>query len=152
MSVPDKAFIRAAFDSITPRYDMLNQVLSFGMSETWRKRSTEIVLSDPSFSPKTILDLGCGTGKFLESFLKKKSWESAIGAPATRGHQNLPIVPSKDTTTRAEGAILVKRNTLLPATKGTPRESSGTRSRSGPGGHCSRGARSRSLPLTPRGG
>jgi len=79
MSVPSKEFILKAFDSITPRYDMLNQVLSFGMSETWRKRSMEIVLSDPSFSPKTILDLGCGTGKFLQCFLQSKSWESATG-------------------------------------------------------------------------
>jgi demethylmenaquinone methyltransferase / 2-methoxy-6-polyprenyl-1,4-benzoquinol methylase len=79
MPTPDKAFIRKAFDSITPRYDILNQILSFGMSNTWRKRSAEIVLSDPRFSPKTILDLGCGTGKFLECFLRKRSWESATG-------------------------------------------------------------------------
>jgi demethylmenaquinone methyltransferase/2-methoxy-6-polyprenyl-1,4-benzoquinol methylase len=79
MSAPDKDFIREAFDSITPRYDMLNQLLSFGMSEAWRKRSAEILLSDPRFSPKTILDLGCGTGKFLECFLRSGSWESATG-------------------------------------------------------------------------
>ena len=76
---PDKEFIRGAFDSITPRYDLLNQVLSFGMSEAWRKRSAEIVLGIPSFSPKTILDLGCGTGKFLECFLRSRPWESATG-------------------------------------------------------------------------
>ena len=79
MSTPDKEFIRDAFDSITPRYDLLNQVLSFGMSEAWRKRSAKIVLGDPAFVPKTILDLGCGTGKFLGSFLQGKSWESATG-------------------------------------------------------------------------
>lgn len=79
MSLPDKKFIRDAFDAITPRYDMLNQILSFGMSETWRERSAEIVLSDARFSPKTLLDLGCGTGKFLECFLRRRSWESATG-------------------------------------------------------------------------
>jgi demethylmenaquinone methyltransferase/2-methoxy-6-polyprenyl-1,4-benzoquinol methylase len=79
MPAPDKGFIRDAFDSITPRYDLLNQILSFGMSETWRKRSAEILLNDPGFSPKTILDLGCGTGKFLECFLKNRSWQSATG-------------------------------------------------------------------------
>ena len=79
MSAPDKQFIRNAFDSITPHYDLLNQVLSFGMSEAWRRQSAEILLSDPRFSPKTILDLGCGTGKFLECLLRKKSWESATG-------------------------------------------------------------------------
>lgn len=79
MSVPDKAFIRAAFDSITPRYDLLNQVLSFGMSKSWRKQSAKILLQDPCFSPKTILDLGCGTGKFLECFLRSRSWDRAAG-------------------------------------------------------------------------
>ncbi len=79
MPAPSKDFIRKAFDSITPRYDRLNQILSFGMSEAWRKRSAELVLGDPRFTPKTILDLGCGTGKFLECFLQKKSWESAAG-------------------------------------------------------------------------
>jgi demethylmenaquinone methyltransferase/2-methoxy-6-polyprenyl-1,4-benzoquinol methylase len=79
MLAPDKKFIREAFDSITPHYDRLNQILSFGMSESWRKRSAEILLGDPQFSPKTILDLGCGTGKFLECFLRSRSWESATG-------------------------------------------------------------------------
>ncbi|MFH1799868.1 MAG: ubiquinone/menaquinone biosynthesis methyltransferase [Candidatus Omnitrophota bacterium] len=79
MHVPDKGFIRDAFDSIMPRYDMLNQILSLGMAGCWRKRSSEILLSDPNFSPKTLLDLGCGTGKFLECFLRSRSWESVTG-------------------------------------------------------------------------
>lgn len=77
--VPDKTFLREVFDAIAPRYDLLNQVLSFGRSEAWRRRSAKIVLSDRSFNPRTILDIGCGTGKFLECFLKRKKWESAFG-------------------------------------------------------------------------
>ena len=79
MSAPDKEFICGAFDSITPHYDMLNQVLSLGMAGSWRKRSAKILLSDPRFSPKTLLDLGCGTGKFLECFLRGRSWEGVTG-------------------------------------------------------------------------
>ncbi|HOW59892.1 MAG TPA: ubiquinone/menaquinone biosynthesis methyltransferase [Candidatus Omnitrophota bacterium] len=78
-TVPDPKFICQAFDSISPRYDLLNQVLSFGMSESWRKRSARIILSEPGFSPKSILDLGCGTGKFLECFLRSRAWEHAVG-------------------------------------------------------------------------
>ncbi len=81
MPAPDKNFIRDAFDSITPRYDLLNQVLSFGMSAVWRKRSAEIVLDDPDFAPRTILDLGCGTGKFLECFLRRR--EQQVSASVT---------------------------------------------------------------------
>lgn len=79
MPAPDKAFIRDAFNSITPHYDALNQILSFGMSEAWRRRSAEILLSDPRFSPKTLLDLGCGTGKFLKCFLGMRSWKNLTG-------------------------------------------------------------------------
>lgn len=79
MLEPDKEFIRDTFDSITPRYDMLNQILSFGMAGSWREHSAEILMSDPRFSPKTLLDLGCGTGKFLECFLRNRSWESVTG-------------------------------------------------------------------------
>lgn len=95
---PAKEFIREAFDSITPRYDLLNRILSFGQADRWRKKAAAIILS-PSpkspfvplyergsegdlkdvFVPKTILDLGCGTGKFLECFLRSKSWGSATG-------------------------------------------------------------------------
>ncbi len=79
MPAPDKEDIRGIFDSISERYDLLNQILSFGASESWRKRSAKILLSDADFSPKTILDLGCGTGKFLECFLKARSWDRAVG-------------------------------------------------------------------------
>ena len=96
MFPPDKKFIQQAFDSITPRYDLLNQVLSFGMAEAWRKRSAEILLSDPDFSPKTVLDIGCGTGKFLECFLRRREQQvpaSVLGAQGTglrRREQQVP--------------------------------------------------------------
>lgn len=75
----DKESIRKIFDSISGRYDLLNQILSFGMSESWRRRSTEVILSDKDFLPKSILDIGCGTGKFLKCFLQRRSWERAAG-------------------------------------------------------------------------
>jgi demethylmenaquinone methyltransferase/2-methoxy-6-polyprenyl-1,4-benzoquinol methylase len=85
MPAPDKEFIRGAFDSITPRYDMLNQILSFGMAGSWRKRSAEILLSDPLFSPRTLLDLGCGTGKFLECFLRRRERQALASVPGAQG-------------------------------------------------------------------
>jgi len=79
---PEKAFIQSSFNSITPRYDFLNQILSFGMSDRWRQKSCEILLGGEAVDrprAKTILDLGCGTGKFLECFLKTKKWDFAVG-------------------------------------------------------------------------
>lgn len=43
-TAPDKDFIRKAFNAISPRYDLLNQVLSFGQADRWRKRACQIFL------------------------------------------------------------------------------------------------------------
>lgn len=123
---PSSEFVRSAFDSISPRYDLLNQILSFGMADRWRKKACEIVLGTGSFSfakkrrtnassgaerksagpplstvskgdrhhfsegkmepvPFSILDLGCGTGKFLECFLKAQRWRQAVGIDLSSG-------------------------------------------------------------------
>ncbi len=75
----DKEFIQKSFDSITPYYDAINNILSFGMSDGWRAKSSKIILKTFDVEPKAILDLGCGTGKFLECFIKSKTWEISVG-------------------------------------------------------------------------
>ncbi len=47
------------FDTIAPRYDLLNRILTFGMDVGWRKRTVRS-LSLPAGSK--VLDLACGTG------------------------------------------------------------------------------------------
>jgi|GEM_PF-319321 len=89
---PNKEFIRDAFDSIAPKYDFLNAVLSFNLDDAWRCRARDLVLES---SQKTILDLGVGSGKFLECFLKKRSWTKAMGLDFSENmllvaRQNLP--------------------------------------------------------------
>ena len=76
LASPDKAYIRRIFDSIAFRYDFLNSLLSFQLDQGWRKKSLDLVL-EPEH--QSILDLGVGTGKFLQLFLKAKSWKQAIG-------------------------------------------------------------------------
>lgn len=99
---PSPEFIRSAFDSISSRYDLLNQILSFGMAGRWRREACEILLRTerpestpgvdkksqrPAFSgvPASILDLGCGTGKFLECFLKARCWRQSVGIDLSSG-------------------------------------------------------------------
>jgi demethylmenaquinone methyltransferase / 2-methoxy-6-polyprenyl-1,4-benzoquinol methylase len=53
------AQVRAMFDAIAPRYDLVNRVISFGLDRRWRNR-TVAALGLPDGS--TILDLACGTG------------------------------------------------------------------------------------------
>ena len=46
------------FDRISPKYDMLNHLLSFNIDKVWRRKTAKTVAQ---FSPKTILDLATGT-------------------------------------------------------------------------------------------
>lgn len=76
LASPEKEFIREAFDSIAPKYDFLNTVLSFNLDEAWRRKARELVLES---SQQTLLDLGTGSGKFLECFLDCRVWKRAVG-------------------------------------------------------------------------
>ena len=51
--------VRAMFDDIAPRYEMVNRVMTFGLDASWRRRAVRS-LGLPAGS--RILDLACGTG------------------------------------------------------------------------------------------
>jgi demethylmenaquinone methyltransferase/2-methoxy-6-polyprenyl-1,4-benzoquinol methylase len=53
--------VRAMFDTIAPRYDLVNRVMTFRMDVRWRERTVrELALAPGS----RVLDLACGTGDF----------------------------------------------------------------------------------------
>jgi demethylmenaquinone methyltransferase/2-methoxy-6-polyprenyl-1,4-benzoquinol methylase len=49
------------FDNISPKYDLLNHVLSGGVDIYWRKRAIRLLKKQ---QPKVILDIATGTGDF----------------------------------------------------------------------------------------
>jgi demethylmenaquinone methyltransferase/2-methoxy-6-polyprenyl-1,4-benzoquinol methylase len=53
------AAVRAMFDSIAPRYNLLNRIITFGMDVGWRRRAVA-ALDLPAGS--VVLDVACGTG------------------------------------------------------------------------------------------
>jgi demethylmenaquinone methyltransferase / 2-methoxy-6-polyprenyl-1,4-benzoquinol methylase len=53
------AVVRSLFDRISPRYDMVNRVMTFGMDVGWRRRTVG-ALRLPGRS--LVFDLACGTG------------------------------------------------------------------------------------------
>src|SRR6266542_2115237 len=64
-SAPPEADIRAIFDSVARRYDVVNALLSFGLDRKWRRaaaRSMAVRRGD------IVLDLGCGTGELGRLF------------------------------------------------------------------------------------
>ncbi len=54
-----KAAVREMFDTIAPRYDLVNRIMTFRLDTTWRKRTVRD-LNLPAGS--TVLDLAAGTG------------------------------------------------------------------------------------------
>ncbi len=59
--------VREMFDTIAPRYDLVNRVMTFRMDVGWRRRTIrELRLAAGS----TVLDLACGTGDFCRELIK----------------------------------------------------------------------------------
>jgi demethylmenaquinone methyltransferase/2-methoxy-6-polyprenyl-1,4-benzoquinol methylase len=47
------------FDSIAPRYDMVNRIMTFGLDRRWRRAAVSALRLTPS---AIVVDLACGTG------------------------------------------------------------------------------------------
>lgn len=64
--------VRQMFDSIAPRYDLLNHVLSANVDRLWWARAARRfrgVLADPDAA---VLDICCGTGDMTMALLKRR--------------------------------------------------------------------------------
>lgn len=56
---PSRQDVHRMFDRISPRYDLLNRLLSLGLDRAWRRRAVAELPVDTS---APVLDLACGTG------------------------------------------------------------------------------------------
>jgi demethylmenaquinone methyltransferase / 2-methoxy-6-polyprenyl-1,4-benzoquinol methylase len=74
------ARVRAMFDAIAPRYDLVNRLMTFGLDQRWRRR-TVAALGLPQGS--VVLDLACGTGDLSRAALA--GGLRVIGADLSRG-------------------------------------------------------------------
>jgi demethylmenaquinone methyltransferase / 2-methoxy-6-polyprenyl-1,4-benzoquinol methylase len=81
--------VREMFDSIAPRYDFLNHVLSMNIDRLWwwrTARKFRAVLSRPD---ATILDICCGTGDMTMALLRHRPANSRPMLAADFAHQML---------------------------------------------------------------
>lgn len=51
--------VREMFDTIAPRYDLVNRIITFGLDRRWRKTAVESLLLQTG---SRVLDVACGTG------------------------------------------------------------------------------------------
>ncbi len=64
------AQVEAMFDSIAPRYDLLNRVLSFGIDVRWRKKAVRLLAAALQGRPERLLDVATGTADLALALLK----------------------------------------------------------------------------------
>jgi demethylmenaquinone methyltransferase/2-methoxy-6-polyprenyl-1,4-benzoquinol methylase len=76
-----KEQVAAMFDSISPKYDLLNHVLSLGIDIYWRKKAIRLLKKQ---KPRLILDIATGTGDFAIEALAAKP-EKVIGVDISEG-------------------------------------------------------------------
>jgi demethylmenaquinone methyltransferase/2-methoxy-6-polyprenyl-1,4-benzoquinol methylase len=68
------------FDTIAPRYDLVNRLMTFGLDQGWR-RSTVAALALPPGS--RVLDLACGTGDL--SHIARRQGHVVVGSDLSAG-------------------------------------------------------------------
>ena len=71
-----KKQVKRIFDTISPKYDFLNHLLSGGIDFYWRKKALKLTGVGPVTK---LLDIACGTGDFAIA-AKKMGVNSIIGA------------------------------------------------------------------------
>jgi len=71
----DPGRVSRMFSEISPRYDLLNHVLSLGMDRRWRR--TAVGMARPE-GARRILDLASGTGDLAFEFLRAPGFEGEV--------------------------------------------------------------------------
>ncbi len=71
-----KEQVELMFNRIATRYDLLNDILSFGIENHWKKTLVRLI---KPFKPKTILDIATGTGDLLILMSKKLAPDRIVG-------------------------------------------------------------------------
>lgn len=67
--MPNAQYIKTMFDDISPKYDLLNDLLSVGTHRIWKRKLVEEACKS---NPKAVLDCATGTGDIAFGFEENK--------------------------------------------------------------------------------
>jgi demethylmenaquinone methyltransferase/2-methoxy-6-polyprenyl-1,4-benzoquinol methylase len=84
--------VRAMFDAIAPRYDLVNRIMTCRMDVRWRRRTVRTLALAPG---ATVLDLACGTGDLCDELTR--AGYTPVGVDLSFGmlaaaHSDAPLV------------------------------------------------------------
>lgn len=83
METKELPFVRDMFDSIAPRYDLLNRLLSLGQDVRWRRKMVSTMAIPDN---GRVLDVACGTGDVAMEIYRQKGLRShVIGIDFSQG-------------------------------------------------------------------
>lgn len=72
--------VRQMFDTIAPRYDLVNRLMTFGLDISWRRRTVRALGLAPGC---LVLDVACGTGDLSRELARQRL--RPIGADLSAG-------------------------------------------------------------------
>ncbi len=70
------------FDTIAPRYDLLNRIISLGLDQGWRRRTVAAMALGPG---ETVLDLATGTGDLALMIRRMHPEVTVLGTDPSQG-------------------------------------------------------------------
>jgi demethylmenaquinone methyltransferase/2-methoxy-6-polyprenyl-1,4-benzoquinol methylase len=73
--MPNAQYIKSMFDDISPKYDLLNDLLSIGTHRLWKRKLVQAACEN---NPKSVLDCATGTGDIAFGF-EKNNIDSIVG-------------------------------------------------------------------------
>jgi demethylmenaquinone methyltransferase/2-methoxy-6-polyprenyl-1,4-benzoquinol methylase len=92
-----KPLVRAVFDSVAPRYDVMNDLMSLGIHRLWKREFVQGLDPRPN---RTLLDLAGGTGDITFA------WRRAGGGPATLTDINEEMLAVAQSKNRDEAVTI----------------------------------------------
>lgn len=111
--IPDKTPARIAgmFDSIAPRYDLLNHVLSAGMDRGWRDQAVDALALAAN---ARVLDLCTGTGDLAIATVHRAAGSTVVGIDFAGEMLRLALSKTRDASLDHRIRLVRGDATLIP--------------------------------------
>lgn len=105
-----KEQVARMFDNISPKYDLLNRVLSFGIDQYWRKVAIGMLRAQ---KPKHILDVATGTADFAIAAMVLNP-DKVVGVDISAGMLDMGRVKLRDRNLNGRIELVQADSARLP--------------------------------------